>query len=178
MGKLNDAGRMYGRGFSKTGHVVFLQKMEEFYIEKGEPGVVLKIYRRLIEVAPRNQFLIFLYARLCLKLEMIDEAIEILKSLMVEEKEFQGLHRAMAEAYVHRGEYADAAREFGRAFPMTKAYLPFYCEKCQSVKDEWTDFCESCTSWNTVNVRQEGLFQKEAENLRVLYQHEQELEES
>ena len=24
MGRLNDAGRVYGRGFAKTGHVVFL----------------------------------------------------------------------------------------------------------------------------------------------------------
>jgi len=178
MGKLNEAGRIYSRGFSKTGHMVFLQKMEEFYIQRGEPGAVLKIYQRLIEVAPRNQFLIFLYARLCLKLEMIDEAIELLNSLMVDDKEFQGLHRAMAEAYVHRGEYANAAKEFARAFPMHKAYLPFYCEKCQSVKEEWTDFCESCGSWNTVNIRPEGIFQKEAEDLRLLYEHEHDLEAS
>jgi tetratricopeptide (TPR) repeat protein len=178
MGKLNDAGRVYGRGFSKTGHVIFLQKMEEFYIQRGEPAAVLKIYRRLIEVAPRNQFLIFLYARLCLKLEMIDEAIDLLNSLMAEEREFQGIHRAMAEAYIHRGEYGDAAKEFARAFPISKAYLPFYCEKCQSVKEEWADFCESCHSWNTVNVRQEGLFQKEADNLRILYEHDQDLEAS
>jgi tetratricopeptide (TPR) repeat protein len=178
MGKLNDAGRVYGRGFSKTGHVVFLQKMEDFHIQRGEPGVILKIYRRLIEVAPRNQLLIFLYARLCLKLEMIDEAIQLLNSLMAEEKEFEGLHRAMAEAYLHRGAYSDAAREFGKAFPITRAYLPFYCEKCQSPKTEWTGFCESCHSWNTVNIRQEGLFQKEAEDLRMFYEHDQELEAS
>jgi tetratricopeptide (TPR) repeat protein len=178
MGKLDDAGRVYGRGFSKTGHVVFLQKMEELYIQRGEPGVVLNIYRRLIEVAPRNQFLIFLYARFCLKLEMIDEAIELLNSLMDEEKEFRGLHRAMAEAYMHRGEFGDAAKEFGKAFPISKAYVPFYCEKCQSVKEEWTDFCESCNSWNTVNIRQEGLFPKEAEDLRLLYEHDQDLEAS
>jgi lipopolysaccharide biosynthesis regulator YciM len=172
MGRLNDAGRVYGRGFSKTGHVIFLQKMEDLYVQRGEPGVILKIYRRLLEVAPKNQFLIFLYARLCLKLEMIDEAIEILNSLMAEEKEFQGLHRAMAEAYVHRGEHDAASREFGKAFPITKAYVPFYCANCQSVKEEWTDFCENCYSWNTVNIRQEGLFQQEADHLRLLYEHE------
>jgi tetratricopeptide (TPR) repeat protein len=178
MGRLNDAGRVYGRGFSKTGHVIFLQKMEDLYIQKGEPGVILKIYQRLIEVAPKNQFLSFLYARLCLKLEMIDEAIESLSSLMAEEKEFQGLHRAMAEAYVHRGEYGEAAGEFIKAFPITRAYLPFYCEKCQSAKEEWTDFCESCYSWNTVNIHQQGLFRKEAEDLRLLYAREQDLEAS
>ena len=145
MGKLNDAGRVYGRGFAKTGHVIFLRQMEELYIDKREPGVILKIYRRLLEVAPRNQLLMFLYARLCLKLEMIDEAIDILKTLLADEKEFRGLHRAMAEAYIHRGKFEEAVKEFSRAFPMSQVYIPFYCAKCQTVKAEWADFCETCS---------------------------------
>ncbi len=169
-GKLNDAGRVYGRGFAKTGHIVFLRQLEDLYIDRGEPGVILKIYRRLLEVAPRNQLLMFFYARLCLKLEMIDEAIDVLKTLLADEKEFRGLHRAMAEAYIHRGNLEDAVREFSQAFPMSQVYLPFYCVKCQAVKEEWTDFCESCSSWNTINIRQDGLFFQEAENLRVVYE--------
>ncbi len=38
MGKLNDAGRVYGRGFAKTGHVIFLSQMEDLYLDKREPG--------------------------------------------------------------------------------------------------------------------------------------------
>ena len=117
MGKLNDAGRMYGRGFAKTGHVIFLKQMEELYIGRGEPGVILKIYRRLLEVAPKNQLLVFLYARLCLKLEMIDEAIDSLNVLLAEEKEFRGLHRAMAEAYLHRGSSRPRSRSSPRPSP-------------------------------------------------------------
>ena len=169
-GRLNDAGRVYGRGFAKTGHVVFLRQMEDLYIDRGEPGVILKIYRRLLDVAPRNQLLMFFYARLCLKLEMIDEAIDLLKTLLADEKEFRGLHRAMAEAYIHRGEFEDAVKEFARAFPMSQAYLPFYCATCLAVKEEWADFCEICSSWNTINIRQEGLFFLDAEDLRVLYE--------
>jgi predicted Zn-dependent protease len=169
-GKLNDAGRVYGRGYAKTGHIVFLRQLEDLYIDRGEPGVILKIYRRLLEVAPRNQLLMFFYARLCLKLEMIDEAIDVLKTLLAEEKEFRGLHRAMAEAYIHRGNFEDAVKEFLKAFPMSKVYLPFYCVKCQAVQEEWTDFCETCHSWNTINIKQDGLFFQEAENLRVLYE--------
>ena len=172
MGKFNDAGRMYGRGFAKTGHVIFLKKMEELYLGRDEPGVILKIYRRLLDVAPKNQLLVFLYARLCLKLEMIDEAIDCLKALLAEEKEFRGLHRAMAEAYRHRGQLEAAVEEFSKAFPMDDVYIPFYCERCQSVKEAWTAFCGYCRRWNTVNIRQEGLFRKEAEDLRQLYEQD------
>jgi predicted Zn-dependent protease len=124
LGKLNDAGRVYGRGFAKTGHVIFLRQMEDLYLGRGEPGVILKMYRRLLEVTPRNQLLMFLYARLCLKLEMIDEAIEILKTLMAEEKEFRGLHRAMAEAYIHRAGSRTRPRSTPRPSPGTTSTFP------------------------------------------------------
>lgn len=172
MGKFNDAGRVYGRGYAKTGHLIFLQKMEDLYIDRGEPAVILKIYRRLLEVAPKNQLLTFLYARLCLRLEMIDEAIDLLNTLFSEEQEFRALHRVMAEAYIHRGELEKAVEEFGKAFPVSDVCVPFYCERCQAVKEVWADFCENCGSWNTINVRQEGLFQKEAEDLRMFYEQD------
>jgi uncharacterized protein HemY len=172
MGKLNDAGRVYGRGYAKTGHIVFLLKMEDLYINRREPGVILKIYRRLLDVSPRNPLVMFLYARLCLRLEMIDEAIDMLNTLFAEEETFRGLHRAMAEAYIHRGEFEKAVGEFRKAFPIEQVYIPFLCEKCQAVREEWSDFCESCFSWNTINVRQEDLFQKDTVDLRQVYEQD------
>jgi tetratricopeptide (TPR) repeat protein len=172
MGKLNDAARVYGRGYSKTGHIVFLLRMENLYIERGEPGVILKIYRKILDVSPGNRFIMFLYAKLCLRLEMIDEAMDTLNTLLASEGEFPGLHRAMAEAYIHRGELEAAVEEFRKAFPIERIYVPFVCSKCQSVKEDWQDFCESCFSWNTVTVKQEGLFQEEGPELRVLYEQD------
>ncbi|MCX8111049.1 MAG: tetratricopeptide repeat protein, partial [Syntrophorhabdaceae bacterium] len=82
MGKLNEAGRVYGRGYTKTGHIIFLLKMEDLYIDRGDPGVILKIYRRIMDMSPKNRLITFLYARLCLRLEMIDEAIDMLNTLI------------------------------------------------------------------------------------------------
>jgi Tfp pilus assembly protein PilF len=172
LGKLNDAGRVYGRGYSKTGHIIFLLKMEDLYIARGEPGVILKIYRKILDMAPGNRFIMFLYAKLCLRLEMIDEAMDMLNTLLASEGEFPGLHRAMAEAYIHRGELESAVEEFRKAFPIERVYVPFFCSKCQSVKENWQDFCESCFSWNTITVRQEGLFQEEGPDFRVLYEQD------
>jgi len=170
--KLNDAARVYGRGYSKTGHIVFLLKMENLYIARGEPAVILKIYRKILDAAPRNRFIMFLYAKLCLRLEMIDEAMDMLNALLASEGDFPGLHRAMAEAYIHRGELESAVEEFRKAFPIENIYVPFVCVKCQSVKEDWQDFCESCFSWNTITVKEEGLFQEESPELRVLYEQD------
>lgn len=171
--KLNEAGRIYGRGYTKTGHIIFLLKMEDLYIDRGDPGVILKIYRRVLDVSPEDHLVSFLYARLCLRLEMIDEAIDTLNALFAEGEDFKGLHRAMAEAYIHRGELESAVEEFRGAFPMEHVYIPFVCTKCQAVTEEWKDFCESCYSWNTINVKKEDFLHVDTTELRTLYEEEE-----
>ena len=172
IGKLNEAGRVYGRGYTKTGHIIFLLKMEDLYINQGDPGAILKIYQRVLDLSPKDHLISFLYARLCLKLEMIDEAIETLNTLLAEGEDFKGLHRAMAEACIHRGETEEAIEEFKEAFPMDEIYIPFVCNKCQSIKSEWKDFCESCYSWSTVSVKKDDFIHTDTTEVRMLYDDE------
>jgi len=170
--KLNEAGRVYGRGYSKTGHIIFLSKMEDLYIDRGDPGVILKIYRRILDISPKNNLIEFLYARLCLRLEMIDEAIDMLNTLEAEGVDFKGLHKAMAEAYVHRGQMDKAVEEFRHAFPAEHVYIPFRCDNCRAKKVEWGDFCDNCFSWNTIDVRKEDFLRGESTELQALYESE------
>lgn len=171
-GKLNEAGRVYGRGYSKTGHIVFLLKMEDLYIDRGNPEIILKIYRRILDISPKNTLIEFLYARLCLRLEMIDEAIEMLNTLLAEGSDFKGLHKAMAEAHIHRGQMQEAVEEFRRAFPAEHVYIPFICYHCQTKKVEWAEFCDTCHNWNTINVRKEDFLYTESTELKVFYEGE------
>jgi lipopolysaccharide biosynthesis regulator YciM len=170
--KLNEAGRIYGRGYTKTGHIEFLLKMENLYIDRGDPGAILKIYQRVLDLSPKDHLITFLYARLCLRLEMIDEALEMLNMLTEEGEEFRGLHRAMAEAYIHREEMENAVTEFRKAFPIEEVYIPFVCTKCQAKKHEWADFCESCYSWNTINVKKEEFLRGDTTEFRMIYDGE------
>lgn len=172
IGKINEAGRVYGRGYTKTGHVVFLIRMEDLYINRGDPGAILKIYQRVLDLSPKDHLIMFLYARLCLRLEMIDEALDTLNTLIAEGEEFRGLHRAMAEAFIHRGEMDNAVAEFRKAFPMDQIYIPFVCTKCQAIQEEWKDFCESCYSWNTIDIKKEDFLKTDTTELRALYDGE------
>jgi tetratricopeptide (TPR) repeat protein len=171
-GKLNEAGRVYGRGYSKTGHIIFLLKMEDLYIDRGNPEVILKIYRRILDISQKNYLVLFLYARLCLRLEMIDEAIDTLNTLFAEGLDFKGLHKAMAEAYIHRGEMENAVEEFKKAFPAEHVYIPFICTNCQAKKGEWVNFCENCNSWDTVSVKKEDFLYTESSELKMFYEGE------
>ena len=171
-GKLNEAGRVYGRGYSKTGHIIFLLKMEDLYIDRRSPEIILKIYRRILDISPKNNLIEFLYARLCLRLEMIDEAIDMLNTLLAEGSDFKGLHKAMAEAYIHRGQMDKAVEEFRRAFPAEHVYIPFICGHCGAKKVEWSDFCDTCLNWNTINVKKEDFLFIESAELKVFYEGE------
>jgi tetratricopeptide (TPR) repeat protein len=146
--------------------------MEDLYIDRGDPGVILKIYRRILDISPKDHLISFLYARLCLRLEMIDEAIDMLNILIAEGADFKGLHKAMAEAYIHRGQMDKAVEEFRKAFPVEHVYIPFSCGNCQSKKVEWVDFCENCYSWNTINVKKEEFLHADSAELRMLYEVE------
>jgi tetratricopeptide (TPR) repeat protein len=172
MDKMNEAARVYGRGWAKTGHMIFLLKMEDLYIDRGDPGVILKIYRRILDLSPKNYLTSFLYARLCLRLEMIDEALDTLNILLEEGQEFRGLHRAMAEGYIHRGLMEKAVEEFRVAFPMKQIYIPFTCNNCHSMKEEWTDFCESCLSWSTICVQKGNFVLAEPTEIKMLSERE------
>ncbi|HPH41657.1 MAG TPA: tetratricopeptide repeat protein [Syntrophorhabdaceae bacterium] len=170
--KLNEAGRVYGRGYSKTGHIIFLLKMEDLFIDRGDPEVILKIYRRIIDISPDNYLILFLYARLCLRLGMIDESIDTLTVLFSEGLEFKGLHKAMAEAYIHKGEMGKAVSEFRKAFPAEHVYIPFVCTNCGAKKVEWVNFCDNCNYWDTVNVKKEGFLPIESSELKMYYEGE------
>ncbi len=172
MGKLNDAGRVYGRGYSKTGHVVFLKKMEDLYIGRGEPSVILKIYRRILEISPKDRLISFLYALLCLRLEMIGEAMEMLNQLHYEGLNIPALYRAMAEVYIHRGDLKKAVENFSKACPSGESFIPFECTNCHAPKAEWVDFCDTCFSWNTINVKRDEFVFEESQEFKRLYEEE------
>lgn len=172
MGKLNDAGRVYGRGYSKTGHIIFLRKMEDLYIGRREPGVILKIYRRILEVSPKDRLISFLYALLCLRLEMIGEAMDMLNQLQYEGLNIPGLYRAMAEVHIHRGDLKQAVENFSKACPSGDLFIPFMCSNCQAPKKEWMSFCDTCYSWNTINVKKDEFVFEESQEFKKLYAEE------
>ena len=145
--------------------------MEDLYIDRRDPGVILKIYRRILDISPKNNLIEFLYARLCLRLEMIDEAIDMLNTLVAEGADFKGLHKAMAEAYIHRGQMEKAVEEF-KTPSLQSMSTSLSCDNCQAKKVEWSDFCDTCFSWNTINVRKEDFLHGESAELRVLYESE------
>ncbi len=153
MGKWKEAGNVWGKGFRRSRSIVFLLRLEDLYLGRGDPNTLLRIYQRTLKTYPNNDVIAFFYAKLCLRLEMLDEALEELDLISLKRKDFPALHRLLAEIYLHKKDFSRAAQEFEKTFELSRtSYLPFVCTRCQWESKEWVAYCPQCHHWSTYMI--------------------------
>jgi lipopolysaccharide biosynthesis regulator YciM len=153
MGKWKFAGNIWGKGFRRFQSVIFLLRLEDLYLERGDPNTLLRIYQRAMETNPGKDVVAFFYAKLCLRLEMLDEALEELDLISLKRKDFPALHRLLAEIYLHKKDFSRAAQEFEKTFELSgTSYFPFVCSSCQRESKEWVAYCPQCHRWSTYAI--------------------------
>jgi len=153
MGKWKIAGNIWGKGFKRFQSIIFLLRLENLYLERGDPNTLLRIYQRAMETYPDRDVLSFFYAKLCLRLEMLDEALEEIDLISLHRKDFPALHRLLAEIYLHKKDFSRAAQEFEKTFELSgTSYFPFVCTFCQRESKEWIAYCPQCHRWSTYAI--------------------------
>jgi tetratricopeptide (TPR) repeat protein len=75
-----EAEKLLIEGYEATSSLVFLVRLEDFFITTGEPGRIIDLYQKAIQTNPNDQKLRFFLAKLYFRLEMIDYAIETVTS--------------------------------------------------------------------------------------------------
>jgi len=155
MGKWTTAGKVWGTSYARFKSIVFLLRLDELYLSREDPSTLLRIYQRALRREPENWALGFSYARLCLRLELLDEALEAADEVSLRRKDFPALHRLLAEIYLRKKDFDRAAHEFEKTFEMSKtSYLPFFCGVCEEESEEWVAYCPQCHRWNTYAIRE------------------------
>ncbi len=145
-----DAGKILGKGFHVSKSVIFLLRLENLYLRRNDQKTLLKIYRRILENNPHNTVIQFFYSRLCLKLQMLDEAMDELVEIKKRQEDVAALHALMAEVLAQKGHLEDAVREYKRTSELTSSLrLPFICDSCGRESSDWIARCPSCHQWNT-----------------------------
>jgi len=145
-----EAGRILGRGFRVSRSVIFLLRLEDLYLKRDDRKTLLKIYRRTLEKNPDNMVIPFFYARLCLRLKMLDEAMDELVEIKARGKDTASLHGLMAEMFAEKGRMEEAVREYKTTSDRSGSLrLSFVCASCQRESTEWVAHCPSCNEWNT-----------------------------
>ncbi|MBP1708467.1 MAG: lipopolysaccharide biosynthesis regulator YciM [Deltaproteobacteria bacterium] len=154
-GRWASAGKIWGKSFIRFKSIIVLLRLEELYLGREDPSTLIRIYQRALEKNPEQWVIRFYYAKLCLRLEMLDEALEALDEISLGQKDFPALHRLLAEIALHRKDFDRAAHEFEKTFELSgKSFLPFSCTTCERESQEWLAYCPQCHQWNTYTIKE------------------------
>jgi tetratricopeptide (TPR) repeat protein len=155
MGRWASAGKVWGKSFTRFKSAIFLLRLEDLYLGREDPDTILRIYQRAFKYDPENWVIAFFYAKLCLRLEMLDEALEEINEISLRQKDFPALHRLLAEIYLHKKDFGKAAQEFEKTFELSgTSYLPFICSACKRQSKEWVAYCPQCHRWSTYTIEE------------------------
>ncbi len=153
MGKWATAGKVWGKSFTRFQSIVFILRLEDLYLDREDPSTLLRIYQRVLRHNPNNWVVAFFYAKLCLRLEMLDEALEVINEIGIKRRDFPALHRVLAEIYLHKKDFGRAAQEFEKTFELSgTSYLPFSCSVCERESIEWVAYCPQCHQWSSYRI--------------------------
>ena len=156
----DDAVKVWQEGYKKLGKGVFLERLEDYFMEREDPSSLLNFFRsQVLEQGEDLMFRLF-YGKLCLRLEMVDEAKEQLQAVESSGVESPQVHLLLAETYRRCREPEQAISEYKKALGISKRlHLNFVCEKCQNVSAEWNSRCPSCGEWNSSSLVDRKLIQ-------------------
>lgn len=152
-GKLEEAADTWEKAFAASGDIVFLHRLENMLIREEQPDRILEGYRNILAERPDDLTVRFFFGKLCLRLEMVEDALEQLTRVEASGADFPELHFLLAEAYRRRERYEDSVEEFQKALSYKKKMLiPFVCSHCGKEFIKWSGCCPACGMCNTFSL--------------------------
>jgi tetratricopeptide (TPR) repeat protein len=155
-GKVIDAAELWEKAYKITSSTLLLLRLEDLYLKQGEPGKAIEIYTQAVHWKPQDISLKFFLGKLYYRLEMIDEAFEILSTVDWGDKDFPDVHKLLGNIYLRRGSLGLAASEFKKALGFKKQIIiPYACSNCELRTTDWSGRCPNCGKWNTFSINLE-----------------------
>ncbi|MGB6363253.1 MAG: tetratricopeptide repeat protein [Thermoanaerobaculia bacterium] len=141
------------RGFEATGSPVFLQRIEDHFIERENPLLAIETLHGLIADSRSDLLPRFFLGRLYYRLEMHEEALKVLAGLEERIRKSPTFHYLLARIRERRGEMhkaVDSYRSFVRESGLRSA--EYSCGLCRTSYEIWQARCAVCGSWNSVEL--------------------------
>jgi len=152
-GQDSDAIKVYQDGYKVLKKSVFLARLEDLYINAEDPAALLEFYRSQMEDDSADLLLKLYLGRLCLRLEMVDEAIGHLTDLETAGVDSTKLHLLLAEAQRRRSNIDEAVVEYQKALEIdSHLLLGFICDACGARFSEWHSRCPECKTWDSLSL--------------------------
>lgn len=156
-GDVEEAEDFLLKGYEATPALVFLVRLEDFFITIGEPGRIIDLYQKAIQENPKDPTLQFFLGKLYYRLEMIDYAFETIMGIDTTTVDYPDLHILLGDIHERHAQYNKAAEEFRKALKAERPFLvPFCCAHCSYTSKEWIGRCPECKQWNTLTLDVSG----------------------
>jgi tetratricopeptide (TPR) repeat protein len=150
-GNIKEVKAILMKGYEETSSLVFLVRLEDYYIKDGEPGSIIDIYQKAIQKSQKDVRLQFFLAKLYYRLEMIDYALDTINTLDPVVLDSPDMHALLGSVYERRSEHEKATEEFKKALNVDKPLMvPYCCSNCHFISLDWSGRCPECMNWNTL----------------------------
>ena len=146
---IEDAINYLEKFYQQHKSMIVLARLEDLLLNIGEPSRLIRLYKNSLAENPSDNVLKFFLAKLYYRLEMLDDALEIIQGIE-NPSAFPEIAKIKGEIYLKRGQPEKAAEEFRSFLNMKRSLrLPYCCANCGHTSDEWAGRCSSCGKWNT-----------------------------
>jgi len=152
-GEQEEAINLLEKSYDQLRSPIILARLEDLLISLGEPGRLIRFYRNAMFKNPQDYGIRFLLGKLYYRLEMVDDALEMLNSIDANAFSVPELFSLRGELYMKRSQVAKAVDEFRTACGI-KRYIkmPYCCSNCRFKSDDWSGRCPECMEWNTYEL--------------------------
>ncbi len=149
-GRIESAMTFFEKGYDITQNLILLHRLEEICLGQGQPDRILSAYQKALGKNPHHLALKFFLGKLYFRLEMVDEAFDLLFEIEGQIESFPDLHKILGNLYLRRGESRLAAEAFRRGLGLKEVVIvPYYCLHCDYRTTRWSGRCAKCGQWNS-----------------------------
>lgn len=136
-----------------TGSPIFLQRIEDHFIEREQPIEAIETLHGIIAEAENDLLPRLFLGKLYARLEMHDEALRILGSIRDRVHESPTLLYLMGRLHERRGEQTQAGQAFRSSLELSRTAADlFRCTSCTTRYSQWQARCDSCCRWDAIEL--------------------------
>ena len=156
-GESEEAINVLEKSYESTASKIVLARLEDLLISLGEPSRLIRIYRAGISRSPNDPVTKFFLGKLFYRLEMIDDAFDMLSGIDTGGASYPELHMLMGNLTLRKQQLERAVAEFKKAADIKTAFrLPYCCSHCGYRADDWSGRCPDCRNWSTYQFNLDG----------------------
>ncbi|MDI6729403.1 MAG: tetratricopeptide repeat protein [Thermodesulfovibrionales bacterium] len=152
-GETEEAINFLEKAYEQLKSIIILARLEDLLINVGEPGRLIRFYRNAIAKSPQDNGLRFLLGKLYYRLEMVEDAMDLLNSIDTNVFPVPELFSLRGELYIKRNQIPKALDELKKACGIRRPFrIQYCCSNCGFRSEDWSGRCPQCMEWNTYRL--------------------------